>query len=177
MTTNTFVRSAADGSFGPSDRRSADGAGADRERVGNRRVVEVGVVVQEDDLALSLGQQIEREHRCVPVRRGGGRHRGRVPAAGIAGGVDDDPPDPGLEGAVAAVAAALAHRGRERLLHRVAAELPVAGDRRRDAAELRQPGSVQLLELVGHLRVRRAGDPSFFTQRPPAPRLRRPGRA
>src|SRR5204862_6480483 len=102
----------------------------DRERLGDRGVVEVGVVVEEDDLALPLGQEVERQRRRVAVRRRAARlRRSRPAAAGIACGVDDDPPDPGLEGAAAAKGAALAHRGGECLLDGVAPELAVAGDR------------------------------------------------
>ena len=77
------------------------------------------------------------------------RRRRPAPAC-VTCGVDDDPPDPRLERALAAEAAALPHRARECFLHRVAAELPVARDAGRDAAELRQPGAVERLELGEH---------------------------
>ena len=85
--------------------RGADRARADRERVGDRRVVEVGVVVEKDDLALPFGQQLERQHRRVAVRGGVVRlgERGPPPAR-VACRVDDDPPDPRLERAAAAEA-------------------------------------------------------------------------
>ena len=72
--------------------RRADRAGADRECVGDCDVVEVGVVVQEDDLALSFREQVERQERRMPVRGrlGSGDGLGPAPAARVAGGVDDD---------------------------------------------------------------------------------------
>ena len=78
--------------------RGADRARADRERCRDRGVVEVGVVVEKDDLALPLGEQVERQHRRVPVRRRLVRLGERGPApARVACRVDDDPPDPRLE--------------------------------------------------------------------------------
>ena len=107
--------------------------------------------MEKDDLALPLRQQVQRENRRVPVRRELLRRQvGRPAAASIARCVDDDSPDPGLERATPAVVAPSPHRARERLLHRVTAELAIACDRGGSTPELRQLRAVQSLELVAH---------------------------
>src|SRR5690349_3281422 len=104
--------------------------------------------MEEDDLALPLGQRLERDVRQIDGRRR--LDRLRPPATRVARLVDDDPPHPRLERAAPPPRAALPDRRRERLLYGVAPRLLVAGDRGRRAAELGQLGAVQRFELVQH---------------------------
>ena len=77
-----------------------------------------------------------------------GVERGVASAHVRACSVEHDAPDPGLERALAPERSALAHRGRERLLHRVTRSLTVARHARRDAGEDVEAAAVQLLQLV-----------------------------
>lgn len=130
----------------------ADGARGDLERVRDRRVVQIGVVVEEEHLPLALGEQVEGESELRRARfhARGCSHAASASPTRVACRVDDDLPDPGLEIPVAAEAPALAQRLREPVLHRVAPRLFVACDRGRDPREFRKPFPVQRFELVDH---------------------------
>jgi hypothetical protein len=72
-----------------------------------------------------------------------------VGGAGCGGsrGVDDDPPDPRFEGAVAAELISLLDCAGEALLDRISAKLDAACDRDGDAGEGGKAPPVQRLEL------------------------------
>jgi len=62
-------------------------------------------------------------------------------------GVERDAPDPGFERAVAPERAALAHRGRKGLLHRITRSFRIAGHGGGDARENVEAAAVQHFEL------------------------------
>jgi hypothetical protein len=110
--------------------RRGDGADLDSERLGDRSVVEVGEVPQEDRFALPVGKRRNPDSdlewivlgAAVPVAALdvlGGRHKGRL-ECGAPSLVDDDPPDPSLERCIAAKGAAMANRRDEGVLDNVA---------------------------------------------------------
>ncbi len=110
-----------------------DGSGADTERLTDRGVVEVGVVAKEDGRSLALRHRCKRSaqlrvHLGMAVRRRRGLEAERRggPANVRPRRIQHDAPDPSLERTVAPERAALAHRGRERLLHGVVRAFGVA---------------------------------------------------
>jgi hypothetical protein len=71
-------------------------------------------------------------------------------AAGVAGRVDDDPPDPRFQRAAATVTAPFPHGLRERVLHGLLAKRAVTCDRRSRPAVLGSLRAVKLFEVVDH---------------------------
>src|SRR5581483_3594739 len=120
--------------------RRADRAGRDAERLGDRGVVEVGVVAKEEHESLALGKRGERRWQRRSFGRSGGAKVGELvervvaapPAPRASRRVHDGGPEPRLEAALAAKARARAERAGERVLHGVAGGLDVAADRLRD---------------------------------------------
>src|SRR5512132_2979446 len=86
-------------------------------------------------MAVRTGRLVVLDRRTAPAH---------IPTCSV----EHDPPYPGLERAVAAEGASLAHRRRERLLHRVTRSFGVAGNARRDASEDVEAAAVQRFELV-----------------------------
>jgi hypothetical protein len=134
-----------------------DGADLDPERLGDRAVVEIGEVPQEDRFALPVGERGDPAadpervvlvaavpvHALVSVARG---RRDRL-ECGTSRLVDDDPPDPRFEWCVTAKGPAMPDRGDESVLDDIAAAFAVAADRDSHANEVREPRAVERLEL------------------------------
>jgi hypothetical protein len=69
---------------------------------------------------------------------------------GIAGDIDDDPPDPGFQCSAALEAATLADRLRESLLDGVLPKITITCNRCRRPAELGSARAIELLEFRDH---------------------------
>ena len=136
--------------------RCRHGPDFDLERVSDRAIVQVGPVAQEDDRALSFrkatypelnGWKIGTAVLLLGLRNDGvAVFIGGAASAG-ARGVHDYPPDPGLERAIAAKTLNLLDRPRERLLHRLPAQIHAPGQRDRHASERTEPLPVERLQL------------------------------
>jgi hypothetical protein len=126
--------------------RRAHRSGPDVHRLGDLLVVELGVVAEEEDKALALGERCDEGAKLVVLRLaihdrcpGGqlveGGRRGRLFTTSAARPVYDDAPDPRLEVAFATKAEAATDGSREGILNDVMSKLRVADDCLGDAAK------------------------------------------
>jgi hypothetical protein len=127
-------------------------AAGDPERLGDPRVVKVGVVAEEERQPLALGERSERcrsgARLAVPVGGGllgGFEGRGRVPALDarvLSSLVEDDPADPPGRSLALAQPAPVANGAHKRVVDSVVGGLLVTGDGRGEPHERPQLISV-----------------------------------
>jgi glyoxylase-like metal-dependent hydrolase (beta-lactamase superfamily II) len=157
--------------------------GRERRRHGSDRyledcrdaaVIEVGVVAEKHDEPLSLRKLCdEGRDRLEPRRRwvGEGIHttldRARSSVSnGASRSVDHGAPEPGVHRAVAAERCAGANRIRERVVHDLLCQAPVADDRVRNPHETQQVATVCPLDLAKntiHLRRLIHNEPALLS--------------
>jgi hypothetical protein len=128
------------------------------EGFGNRVVVEVGVVAEEEGKPLPLRKRCDERFECsalaVAVLRGCAARRMRnlsrpplqgTPSRGL---VDDDPEEPSFAGAARAEATPVPQRPHERVVDGLLRELLIPQDCDGDAQESAVTGPVDALDFI-----------------------------
>ena len=138
-------------------KRGRDRPALDPENLADRPLVQIGVVAQKDDQALTLAEiaQLDRVRR-VRLRHPsfGDLHQGeiRAPLLGhLDGGVHDRPPQPRSQRGLATKAGLPADRTCKALLHRIPGQPLIPDDRERnpiEAPELLSEHSLNLTNKV-----------------------------